>query len=86
MKLPLNKQSFDKLFGEKLEVRRRQLLKTQDDVEHEAHIADRHLGKIERGQASSNVYTLYKLWKVLDLSADKIFEEIDKEMGSEKSK
>lgn len=86
MRLDNNRQTktFEQLLGKKLMDRRRQLLKSQDEVENEASIAYKHLGRIERGESSPLYYTMWKLSEVLNFDMQQFANEVGEEMKKQK--
>lgn len=75
-----DKRSFDILLGKYLRLKRNQQLKTQDDIAHKANMTSQHLGTIERGEKSPNLYTFFKLWIALDFNVNDLFKYIKEEM------
>lgn len=78
---PLKNQPYAKVLGEYLRMRRNQLHKSTSEVEEEAFIADKHLGRIERGEVEPYSSTLHKLIKVLHIDPRELHQTIDERMG-----
>ena len=76
--------TFDELLGEYLRVARKRKMKIIAEIATEANIDEKHLGKIEIGKSLPNSYTLFKLYKVLDIDINRMFGEISEKMSTEK--
>ncbi|WP_068675237.1 helix-turn-helix domain-containing protein [Oceanobacillus sp. Castelsardo] len=78
----MTKRTFDQILGDKLRIKREQLSKTLDDVEFEAKISEGHLTKIENGRSGPSAYTLFKLYNLLQINVNGIFDEINNELNN----
>ncbi|MGJ9459577.1 helix-turn-helix domain-containing protein [Oceanobacillus sp. CF4.6] len=77
--------TFDELLGEYLRIARKRKRKIIAEIATEANVDEKHLGKIERGMSLPTSYTLFKIYKVLDIDINRMFDEISEKMNSEKA-
>lgn len=69
-----------KIVGKKLKQKRNQSLKTLEEVEEEANLGEKHLGKIERGQITPLCTTYFRICDALDINGHDLFKAVKEEM------
>ena len=72
----VDENSFEKHVGDFLRIKRRQKFKIIEDIADAASMSPAHLGKLERGEPSPYLYTIYRLWEALDFDAEEMFNHI----------
>ena len=62
-----------KAVGEKLRLRRLELKLSQEILSYDANIPRNQIGRIERGEISTSISTLYKICKALKIEIRDLF-------------
>jgi transcriptional regulator with XRE-family HTH domain len=62
-----------KIVGEKIRLRRLELNLSQEILSYDANIPRNQIGRIERGEISTTISTLYKICKALKIEIRELF-------------
>ena len=62
-----------KIVGEKIRLRRLELNLSQEILSYDANIHRNQIGRIERGEISTTISTLYKICKALKIEIKELF-------------
>lgn len=62
-----------KVVGEKIRLRRLELNLSQEILSYDANIPRNQIGRIERGEISTTISTLYKICKALKIEIRELF-------------
>ena len=62
-----------KIVGEKIRLRRLELNLSQEILSYDANIPRNQIGRIERGEISTTISTLYKICKALKIEIKELF-------------
>ena len=62
-----------KIVGEKIRLRRLELNLSQEILSYDANIPRNQIGRIERGEISTTISTLYKICKALKIEIRQLF-------------
>ena len=62
-----------KIVGEKIRLRRLELNLPQEILSYDANIPRNQIGRIERGEISTTISTLYKICKALKIEIRELF-------------
>jgi transcriptional regulator with XRE-family HTH domain len=71
--VPTNEEKFIKDFGSRLADLRKKHSFSQEKLAWEAGIGDNQVGRIERGEISVSLKTIYKICKALKIDAKDLF-------------
>lgn len=66
-----------KTMGSKMREARKKKGLTQEEVAEICNLDDKHIGKLERGEKTPLVTTLFKYWKATDIDVNRLFQELD---------
>ncbi|WP_053072051.1 helix-turn-helix domain-containing protein [Ornithinibacillus contaminans] len=73
---------FSQLIGKAIRENRIELQKTLENIASDIQMDDKHIGRIERGEKSPQLFTFYKLSRELGFSSDELFNEIARILDS----
>lgn len=62
-----------KVLGKKIRLRRKELHLSQETLSYDANIPRNQIGRIERGEISTTITTLYKICKALKIDIKDLF-------------
>ena len=62
-----------KIVGEKIRLRRLELNLSQEILSYDANIPRNQIGRVERGEISTTISTLYKICKALKIEIRELF-------------
>ena len=62
-----------KAIGEKIRQKRINLNLSQENLSYDANIPRNQVGRIERGEISTSITTLYKICKALNMELEELF-------------
>ncbi len=71
--VPITEKQFIKQFGINVAKARKQASLTQDQLAWKAGIADNQIGRIERGEISASLKTMFKIAKALSIEVKELF-------------
>ena len=71
--VPITEKQFIKQFGINIAKARKQASLTQDQLAWKAGIADNQIGRIERGEISASLKTMFKIAKALSIEVKELF-------------
>ncbi|PAV28415.1 hypothetical protein CIL05_17430 [Virgibacillus profundi] len=75
-----NNDLLKQIVGKNLKLRRTEMNLSQEGLTKESGVNDKHFGRIERGEKLPGFQTLYKLRTSMNISIDKLIDEVEKEM------
>ena len=68
-------QTFRSQLGLNIRVARTRKRLTQEKLAELTNISEKHLTKIENGQVTTNIYYVYKIAQVLDVTVETLLED-----------
>jgi transcriptional regulator with XRE-family HTH domain len=71
--VPTHEEDLIKQVGFRLATLRKQQSLSQEEVAWKAGIGDNQIGRIERGEISASLKTLFKICKALNINAKELF-------------
>jgi transcriptional regulator with XRE-family HTH domain len=76
----MKKEKINVIIGNRIRTLREKNGFNQYDFAYECEVSDAYYGRIERGEHSPSMITLYKITKTLGISLSDFFAEIEKEI------